>query len=182
MAGTNGIRLEWTLDRATGSVIRIERASAAEPRREIASLSWERREGAYEDLDVRPGITYSYWLTAERSGEPSATAGPVRVGATAGVGDGAPRALALSPVAPNPFSRSARFSVSLDRDERFVVRVYRSDGSLVRTLADSPGRAQDLPFTWDGTDDRGRPVGAGIYFVELRSGTRVRTQKAVLLR
>lgn len=183
LSGRSGIRLEWRLDRTTGSSIRIERASAAQPRREIASLAWERRTGSYEDLDVRPGITYSYWLVAERPGETAATAGPVRVGAPSGVGDGAPpRALALSPVVPNPFSGTARFSVSLDRDERFVVRVYRSDGSLTRTLADSPGRAQDLPFTWDGTDDRGRPVGTGIYFVELRSGNRVRTQKAVLLR
>jgi immune inhibitor A len=183
VTGKRGVRLEWRLDQATGSAIRIERASAGGVRRGIASLAWESREGSYEDLDVRSGVTYSYWLVAERSGEPSATAGPVRVGVPATVGDGAPpRALALSPVAPNPFSGTARFSVSLDRDDRFVVRVYRSDGSLVRTLADSPGRTQDYPFAWDGTDDRGRPVGTGIYFVELRSGTRVRTQKAVLVR
>jgi M6 family metalloprotease-like protein len=181
--GKREVYLEWKLDETTGSTIRIERASASEPRREIASLVWDRREGAYADTDVRPGVTYSYWLTAERTGETAATAGPVRVGVPSGVdGDAPPRALAVSPVVPNPFSRAAQFSVSLDRDGPFVVRVYRSDGSLVRTLADSPGRSQDYPFTWDGTDDRGRPVGTGMYFFQLRSGTRVRTQKAVLLR
>ncbi|HEU5311930.1 MAG TPA: FlgD immunoglobulin-like domain containing protein, partial [Candidatus Eisenbacteria bacterium] len=180
--GRRSVRVDWKLDRAVGSSIRIERASAGIPRREIAALPWTAREGTYEDLDVQTGITYSYWLTAELPGEPAVTAGPVRVGVTAGVGDAPPRALALSPIVPNPFWGAARFSVSLDRDERFMVRVYRADGSRVRTLADTSGRTQDYPFTWDGTDDRGRPVGTGIYFVELRSGTRVRTQKAVLLR
>ena len=104
------------------------------------------------------------------------------VGVPAGVDGAPPRALTLSAIVPNPFSGTARFSVSLDRDGPYMLRVYRSDGSLVRTLADSPGRTQDYPFAWDGTDDRGRPVGTGIYFVQLRSGTRVRTQKAVLLR
>ena len=85
-------------------------------------------------------------------------------------------------VQPNPFTRAASFPVSLDRDGRFVVRVYRADGSLVRTLADLSGRVGTLPFAWDGTDDRGNPVGTGVYFIELRSGHRVRTQKAVLLR
>jgi immune inhibitor A len=183
VSGRRAIRLSWRLGDTSGSGIRIERGSASVPRATIANLPWETREGAYEDGDVRSGITYSYWLTAERDGEPSATVGPVRVGVPAGVGDGSPpRALVLSSIVPNPFSGSARFSVSLDRDGPFVVRVYRSDGSLVRTLADSPGRTQDYPFAWDGTDDRGRPVGTGIYFVQLRSGTRVRTQKAVLLR
>ena len=181
--GGRSVRLSWRLSETTGSGIRIERASAAIPRTTIAALPWENRDGAFEDTDVRAGITYSYWLTADRPGEPSVTAGPVRVGVPSGVGDESPpRALTLSSVVPNPFSGSARFSVSLDRDGPFVVRVYRSDGSLVRTLANSPGRSQDYPFAWDGTDDRGRPVGTGIYYVQLRSGTRVRTQKAVLLR
>ncbi|HET9252870.1 MAG TPA: M6 family metalloprotease domain-containing protein [Candidatus Eisenbacteria bacterium] len=179
--GRRSVRLSWKLDGAAISV-RIDRASAGDPRRNVATLAGTGREGAYEDTDVRSGITYSYWLTAEIPGEPSATAGPVRVGVTAGVGDAPPRVLAMSPIVPNPFWGTARFSVSLDRDERFMVRVFRADGSRVRTLADSPGRTQDYPFTWDGTDDRGRPVGAGIYFVELRSGTRVRIQKAVLLK
>ncbi len=55
-------------------------------------------------------------------------------------------------------------------------------GRLVRTLADSRGRQGILPLSWDGTDGRGRPVGAGLYFFELRAASGVRVEKAVLLR
>ena len=178
-----GVRLEWNLSEETGAAIRIERASAADGRRPLATLPWETRSGSYVDDDVIAGVDYDYWLTVSREGEPSSTAGPVSAAVPAGVGQAdAPRVFAIGRVQPNPFTRAASFPVSLDRDGRFVVRVYRADGSLVRTLADLSGRAGTLPFTWDGTDDRGNPVGTGVYFIELRSGHRVRTQKAVLLR
>ena len=63
-----------------------------------------------------------------------------------------------------------------------MVRVYRADGTLVRTLAKGEGSPAEIPFTWDGNDDRGRSAGSGLYFFELRSGGRTRVQKAVLLR
>ena len=94
----------------------------------------------------------------------------------------APRVFALSSVRPNPFRTGASVAVSLDRSGPFMVRVFTADGRLVRTLARGVGRPSDLRLTWDGTDGRGRPAGAGIYFFELRSGNRTRVQKAVLLR
>ena len=178
-----GVRLGWDLSENVGAAIRIERAGSSEARRAIATLPWEARSGTYDDADVTPGAVYDYWLTVSRDGEPSSTAGPVQAAVPAGVDpSGAPRVFAIGRVQPNPFTRAAAFPVSLDRDGRFMVRVYRADGSLVRTLADLSGRAGTLPFTWDGTDDRGNPVGTGVYFIQLRSGHRVRTQKAVLLR
>ncbi|HZV90634.1 MAG TPA: FlgD immunoglobulin-like domain containing protein, partial [Candidatus Nitrosocosmicus sp.] len=178
-----GVRLEWNLSEDTGSTVQIERASAEEGRKTLAILPWVSRTGAYVDDQVVAGVDYDYWLTVARDGEPSSTAGPVSAAVTAGVGPGgAPRVFAIGRVQPNPFTRAASFPVSLDQDGRFMVRVYRADGSLVRTLADLSGRAGTSPFTWDGTDDRGNPVGTGVYFIQLRSGHRVRTQKAVLLR
>jgi hypothetical protein len=162
--------------------VALDRAFGAEPRRRIATLPVEERDGAFEDADVSPGVTYSYWLTASRPGDLDAEAGPVVVMVSSGTGGNAPRALAIGRIRPNPFRPSAQFSVSLDRDGPYVVRVFRADGSLVRTFADSRGREGIVPFTWDGTDDRGRPAGAGIYLFQLRAQGRVRVQKAVLLR
>jgi len=180
--GRAAVALEWRLADAVGATVELDRALGAEPRRRIATLQVEDRDGAFEDGDVIPGVTYSYWITVSRPGEPDAGAGPILVTVLSGSGGGAPRALVLGRIRPNPFRPSAAFSVSLDRDGPYVVRVFRADGSLVRTLADSRGRQGILPFTWDGTDDRGRPVGAGVYLFELRAQGRVRVQKAVLLR
>jgi len=179
--GRAAVVLEWKLADAIGAAVGLDRAFGAEPRRRIATIHPESNEGAFEDTDVIPGVTYSYWITVSRPGELGAEAGPVLVAVPSGSG-GAPRVLAMGRIRPNPFRPSAQFSVSLDRDGPYVVRVFRADGSLVRTLADSRGRQGTLPFTWDGTDDRGRPVGAGIYLFRLQAQGGVRVQKAVLLR
>lgn len=183
VSGRAAVRLAWGLADAAGTTVGIDRAGGMESRRRIATLPSDGRDGEYEDGTVAPGITYTYWLIASRTGEPDAIAGPAIASVPLMPGSGAPpRALAIGPIRPNPFSPAAAFLVSLDRDGPYVIRIYRADGSLVRTLADSHGREGTLPFTWNGTDDRGNPVGAGLYFIQLRSGTRMRVEKAVLLR
>ncbi|HYQ96111.1 MAG TPA: FlgD immunoglobulin-like domain containing protein, partial [Candidatus Eisenbacteria bacterium] len=62
------------------------------------------------------------------------------------------------------------------------LRVFRVNGTLVRTLHDGPGAPGPVSFTWDGRDDRGAAVSGGVYLIELRSGNRTRIEKAVLLR
>ena len=181
--GRAAVRIAWDLADAIGATVGIDRAATGEPRERIATFLATDHAGEYQDTGVAPGIAYQYWITVSRSGDPDAVAGPVLVAVPSGVGENSPpRVLALSRIRPNPFSPNAAFSVSLDRDGPYVVRVYRADGSLVRTLADSNGRQGVLPFSWDGTDGRGRPVGAGLYFFELRAASGVRVQKAILLR
>ena len=90
--------------------------------------------------------------------------------------------VAVEAVRPNPFHPVATLPVSLDRDGRFVLRVFRVNGALVRTLQDGPGAPGLHPYTWDGRDDRGVAVPGGVYLIELTSGGRTRVAKAVLLR
>ena len=183
IGATPSVRLEWSVPSYADAVIGLDRADGDLPRRRIATLPNDPGPdgSSIEDRDVLAGGSYSYWLTVSRAGEPSVEAGPMRVEVPGG-SSSPPRALALSKVHPNPFRPNATFSVSLDRSGPFVVRVYRADGSLVRTLAQGEGSPAEIPFTWDGNDDRGRSAGSGLYFFELRSGGRTRVQKAVLLR
>ncbi len=173
-----GVRLAWRIADPAGARLALDRAPAGGTRVRIAALSAGGAEGSYLDRDVTAGQGYDYWLTVSHPGQPDATWGPVRALAPAT----APPALALGPVRPNPFNPAAAVTVSLDRAGPFVLRVYRADGTLVRTLADAPGQPGLLHYTWDGTDGRGAGVGSGIYFFELRSGSRTRVQKAILLR
>lgn len=174
------VRLEWLVPYHSDAIIAVDRAQGAEARRRILSVPSTPEAGLAVDHDVVPGGVYSYWLTVSREGETSVEAGPVPVEIPGS--SSPPRALAISRVRPNPFRPDAAFSVSLDRTGPYVVRVYRANGSLVRTLAEGNGTPSTIPFTWDGLDDRGRPAGSGIYFFELRSAGRTRVQKAVLLR
>jgi len=175
-----GVLLEWDLIDGAFGTLGIDRADEGFARARIATLPGGSRSGSYEDRGVSPGRSYRYWLTAAREGEAAAEAGPILVEVPAE--STAPKALALGRVRPNPFNPVAAIPVSLDRDGRFVLRVYRVNGTLVRTIHDGYGAAGTYRFAWDGTDDRGARVGTGIYLFELRSESRIRVEKAILLR
>jgi immune inhibitor A len=173
-----GIQLQWKIEDAGGGRITIDRALAGGTRARLVQLTPEEAPGGYLDRDVIPGESYDYWLLASRPGEPAASWGPVRAVAPAGV---AP-AFLLSSIRPNPFNPTATVTVSLDRAGPFVLRVYRADGTRVRTLARAIGGPGILHFRWDGKDEKGAAAGSGLYLFQLRSGQRSRVTKAVLLR
>jgi hypothetical protein len=101
---------------------------------------------------------------------------------TVPAGSQTPRVLALGRIRPNPFNPEATLPVSLDRDGTFALRVYRVDGVLVRTLHDGPGTAGVYAFRWDGRDAAGKALPGGVYLIELKSASRTRVEKAILLR
>jgi hypothetical protein len=92
-------------------------------------------------------------------------------------------ALRLYPAAPNPFNPRTLIRFELPRGARAKLRIFRVDGSLVRTLADQAFPAGEHRVFWDGTDDRGHDVGSGAYFLSLEAdGVRSEGRKVILLR
>jgi hypothetical protein len=88
----------------------------------------------------------------------------------------------LLPVSPNPFNPETRLRFTLE--ERLVakLRIYDVQGRLVRTMVDGvrDRGLHDLP--WDGSDDRGRALPSGVYFVALTTEEHSLTRKLVILR
>jgi FlgD Ig-like domain/NHL repeat len=84
---------------------------------------------------------------------------------------------------PNPFRPATRIAFLLpagaDRDAR--LRVFDAQGRVVRTFdrAFTPGRNE---VVWDGTNDAGLHVSAGVYFYRLDVAADALTQKMVLVR
>ncbi len=70
---------------------------------------------------------------------------------------------------PNPFHRRASIRFHLADQGHASVRIYDATGRRVRTLVDADLGAGEHDWTWDGTTDAGRPAGAGIYWVQLRT-------------
>jgi flagellar hook assembly protein FlgD len=96
---------------------------------------------------------------------------------------GAGANVALHEPMPNPFAGSVRIAFDLPRGGDASLRIYDVSGRRVRTLIESRLPAQirhDL--TWDGTDQDGRPVSTGIYFVRLEADGKSFTRRAVVLR
>jgi hypothetical protein len=179
-AAASNVVVSWDLGSAGVSTVGIDRAAGGGPRVRVANPVGYYGQGSWVDSDSKPGRTQDYWLVLSRAGGGVTEYGPVEV--TVPAGSQAPRVLALGPIRPNPFNPEATLPVSLDRDGAFALRVYRVDGVLVRTLHDGPGTAGVYSFRWDGRDAAGRTLPGGVYLIELKSASRSRVEKAILLR
>jgi hypothetical protein len=78
----------------------------------------------------------------------------------------------LSQFAPNPFTRTTAVSYQIARKSAVELKVYDATGRLVRTLSHGEQNPGFYTVTWNGDDDIGRAIPAGIYFVRFTaSGT-----------
>jgi len=84
---------------------------------------------------------------------------------------------------PNPAAGPARLGFQLPAPRFVVARIYDLAGRAVRTL--EAGRqlpAGDHALIWDGRDDGGAPVTAGVYLVRLAAGSEIQVRRVVRLR
>jgi len=134
--------------------------------------------GSFVDTDVYPGEELWYELVAIlRDGrEEIVGGGPVSVRVQGTLG------LALLPPRPNPFAGSTSLEFTLPSPGAFArVAVYDVAGRLAKVLFDGPLGAGRHECVWDGTDARGRPVAAGVYFVTLEVPGGLVSQKVMVL-
>lgn len=90
-------------------------------------------------------------------------------------------ALALSPPRPSPFLDTTALHFSLPTAGVARVALFDVTGRQVRQLADRRFGAGEHSLKWDGRDSGGVPVAAGVYFVQLQTGSSRLTQKVVRL-
>lgn len=109
----------------------------------------------------------------------------VLFGSSAGTGvrTSTPALVWLGNARPNPFGETTRIDYSLARESRVSVDVFDVRGRLVRVLKEpSLTPTGTGAVHWNGRNDRGRRVPAGVYFVKIRAGAEVLTRKVVLVR
>ena len=98
--------------------------------------------------------------------------------------DGMPvrSAFALENARPNPFTGMTEIAFSLPEETRADLKVFDASGRLVRTLESGVLGAGSHVATWDGRDDAGRTVTAGIYFCKLNALDKQAVKKVILMR
>jgi hypothetical protein len=84
--------------------------------------------------------------------------------------------------APNPFSGATTIRFSQAAPGPVSLRIYDVTGRRIRTLDDGRLPAGSFARTWDGRDDGGRPVAAGVYFARLSTAESERSEKVTLIR
>jgi len=88
----------------------------------------------------------------------------------------------LSANRPNPFAAATTIRYSLADRVDVNVGVYDIKGRLIRTLVSGAQDAGSYTVAWNGRDDGGHALGAGIYFVHYRAAGHEFRRKATLLR
>jgi len=96
---------------------------------------------------------------------------PVDGGPATGNPAALPHRVALGFAGPNPFRDATAFELALPERGIVSLALYGIDGRRVRSLAGGALEAGVHRIAWDGRDDSGRDVPAGMYFVRLTAGS-----------
>ncbi|MDZ7393435.1 MAG: DUF3160 domain-containing protein [candidate division KSB1 bacterium] len=92
------------------------------------------------------------------------------------------RAFALLPGYPNPASGKVTLTYWLPAAQAVEFSIYDPRGRLIRLQAWGAQSAGEHQLQWDGMDENGQQVPAGVYLARVRAGSQVAHQKLVLTR
>jgi PKD repeat protein len=107
----------------------------------------------------------------------------VRVPGLSAVGDVVPSRYALEQNVPNPFNPMTTIYFELPEAANVRLQVFDISGRLVRNLLNGASMGagrQDV--VWNGKDDSGQQVAAGVYFYHMSTGSFSETKRMVLVK
>ena len=93
-----------------------------------------------------------------------------------------PVAFRVDQAFPNPFNPMTSIRFALPAAARTTVMVYDVRGRTVKTLVNDTLPAATHVVQWQGDDDRGRAVSAGIYFYRVTSGDHTAVGRMALIK
>jgi hypothetical protein len=93
-----------------------------------------------------------------------------------------PGAPLLEQNSPNPFNPSTTIAFVLPSDAQAEIVVFAPDGRRVATLASGRFGAGRNEVRWDGRNDAGKQVAAGVYFYRLKTEGYMEAKRMVLVR
>ena len=100
-----------------------------------------------------------------------------------GIGDGTiPMKFAVSANYPNPFNPSTRFTISIPDRSNVSTSVFDLKGRRIATLLNSELDTGVYDLTWQGKNDIGSPVSAGIYILRVDAGKYHHNQKMIYIK
>ncbi|NQV15832.1 T9SS type A sorting domain-containing protein [bacterium] len=93
-----------------------------------------------------------------------------------------PSVFVLYPPFPNPFNPSTSIMYNLPERSNVTLSVFDITGRNIRTIVSESKPAGHYESQWNGTDDEGQQVPAGMYFARLEAGDYSSVIKMVYLR
>ena len=83
---------------------------------------------------------------------------------------------------PNPVRAGAQFHYQIAREAPVSLKVYDVNGREVRTLVDGTAAPGQHTAQWDGRDEDGNPVAAGVYLYRLETPGEAADRKLTVVR
>lgn len=93
-----------------------------------------------------------------------------------------PEKFELMPAYPNPFNPTTQINYNLPASSKTIMTVYDMRGNKIRTLVNGNMDAGYHSVQWNGKDDKGKLVPAGIYLYQLQAGSAIRTRKMTFVK
>jgi hypothetical protein len=85
-------------------------------------------------------------------------------------------------LAPNPFTHSTDIRYQISDNSKAELKIFDISGRLIKDLtAQLSIIGSQSSIAWQGIDERGRRLPAGVYFVQLDTETHSETQKVILV-
>ena len=127
------------------------------------------------ELDEDVDVNITYIIYGRHGEELSAGTQVVRLKSI-------PKAFALHQNYPNPFNPVTTINIDVPKETHMQLVVYDILGREVATLIDGIMSAGYQSMTWNTKSISGIPVGAGVYFYQVRTADFVDTKKMVILK
>ena len=83
---------------------------------------------------------------------------------------------------PNPFNPSTEISYNLNHDSHINISIFDFIGRHIITLFNENQSVGTHIVKWDGRNNNGKQVSAGMYIYSLKSNSHVQSNKMILLR
>jgi hypothetical protein len=187
-ANANGIQLSWTrssnpVDNDVTQYLVFRSTTSGftpNPSAPYAAVS----SAGYLDGTVTTGTTYYYRIGAvDKAGNigPYSDQFTLKVTSVQEM-SGVPTEFALDQNYPNPFNPSTQIKFALPSQAQVVLNIYSVSGELVRTLVNNTMAAGFYNVAWNGLNDKGQQVSAGVYLYRVQAGTYVSTRKMLLMK
>lgn len=138
----------------------------------------------YTDEEIQQDGTYYYWLQNLDMDGSYAFHGPTTITIT-GHEQGIPPVpvvLGINNAYPNPFNPSLTINYGITRRGSAVLDIYNQRGQLVRNLYNGTREIGAYSIVWNGTDNNGRELPSGVYFIRMQTDAKSFGRKVILLK
>lgn len=83
---------------------------------------------------------------------------------------------------PNPLRTETTIKYSVKEAGNVVLNIYDVKGRMVKRLLNANSGAGSFSTTWDGTDDAGKQLSNGVYYLKMKTSSYHTTRKMILLK